>query len=62
MQVWAAITAAAAECLPIAQPYNDPPLSHFSFASTVTLWEDDLPDSKTTGVAATTNSPGSVFN
>ncbi len=31
MQVWAAI--AAADGLLIAPPYNDPPLSHFSFAS-----------------------------
>jgi len=33
MQVWAAMAAAAAKGLPIAQPCNDPPLCHFSFAS-----------------------------
>jgi hypothetical protein len=33
MQVWAAIATAAADGLPIAPPYNDPPLSHFSLAS-----------------------------
>jgi hypothetical protein len=51
MQVWAAITAAAGKGLPITQLYNDPPFSHFSFAS------DDAgrqpPESKDkTGVAA----------
>ncbi len=33
MQIWAAMAAAAAKGLPIAQPCNDPPLCHFSFAS-----------------------------
>jgi hypothetical protein len=33
MQGWAAVTAAATEGLTIAQPYNNPPLSRFSFAS-----------------------------
>ncbi len=33
MQVWAAIAAATTEGLSIAQPYNDPPLSRFSFSS-----------------------------
>jgi hypothetical protein len=51
MQVWAAIAAAACEGLPITQPYNVPPLSHFSFASDAARRQ--TPESKDkTGVPA----------
>jgi hypothetical protein len=50
-QVWAAIATSAGKGLPITQPYNDPPLSHFSFASDAVGRQPPKPKDET-GMAA----------